>query len=133
MGPKVSSWLLLTSAEPGREFLGPAGQAEEAKKEEEAGAIGIGGGVLQHVHSRYGLRKWGLYCTINTNALVVPSHFAASSALSICRHDNLFEYQCGFDVKLLPLAFQIKGGRTARPGALGADGAPYLRRESQSL
>lgn len=75
------------------------------------GELGMEGVGLEkrsssYVPSRCSILKCGLYSTINTNPLVALSHTAGWNATSICLHDNLFEYQCGFMLNCFPWSFR---------------------------
>lgn len=112
--PRLRTGLSSSAAPAGPGLrLGPAG---EGKAEGEAGEEGD---VRHHVQARGAPPPpppaRGSDCATPANAFVAPSRSAASRALPICRHENLFEYQCGFGVKLLPLPFQITGGRARGP------------------
>lgn len=117
MDPKVLSSILPSSAVPGgccilsRE---EEGDAEKKERRSGWGRDGGGGGWKKksssYVPSRCSILKCGLCSTINTNPLVALSHAAGWNAASICLHDNLFEYQCGFMLNCFPWSFRWRAG-----------------------
>lgn len=128
MDPKVLSSILPTSAVPGGCCILFGKEEGDAEKTGRWGGWDGDGGEAEikrrssYVPSRCTILKRGLYSTINTNPLVALSHAAGWNATSICLHDNLFEYQCGFMLNCFPWSFRW---RTGVQGLRFGDRVPY--------
>lgn len=83
-----------------------------------------------YVPTRCSILKCGLYSTINTNPLVALSHAAGWNATSICLHDNLFEYQCGFMLNCFPWSFRWRAGVQ---GLRFGDRVPYRGQNRKAI